>query len=71
MTDEEFGLFQRLVLAVERIADHLDQKDKPRERRPASLVTATYTREDREFKDWKERAASPKGRVPEPPRDHN
>jgi hypothetical protein len=71
MTDEEFGLLQRLVLAVERIADHFEQKDKPRERRPASLVTATYDPGDRELKAWKERTAQAKGRVPEPPRDHN
>jgi len=68
MTDGELELFQRLVNAVERLADRFAPEGEAHKPRPAELRTATYKREDREFKDWKERAKEQTNRVANPPR---
>ena len=67
MTDGELKLFQRLVNAVERLADRFAPQGELHKPRPATITTATYRREDRELKEWKERAKEPKGRVAIPP----
>ena len=61
MTDEEFDLFKRSVVAIEqcghaltRLADHFAPVEKPREKRPAILGTATYSREERAGKEVRE-----------------
>jgi hypothetical protein len=41
-------LLQRLVVACERIADHLAPVVENRERHPATLTTAIYDRDERE-----------------------
>ena len=65
----ELELFQRLVNAVNRLADPdsapQGELHKPR---PAELRTTTYTREGRELKEWKERAKEQEKRAPEPAR---
>jgi hypothetical protein len=45
---ETADLLRRGVVALERIADHLAPIETQRERKPATLSTAKYTREERE-----------------------
>lgn len=45
-TERKFA--ERIAVALERIADHLAPVVQDRERKPATLSTAKYTREERD-----------------------
>ena len=60
-------LLERGVVALEKLAGI----EPPRERRPATLTTATYSREERERKELREKFASgarPAGGIAQSPR---
>ena len=63
---ETLDTLERIAVALERLANHFAPQQQKREPRPATLSTASYTREEREWKDWKagrsqEQAGSPSG----------
>jgi hypothetical protein len=62
---ETLDLLRRGVVALERIADHLAPIEAPRERKPAILGKAAYSREERE-REARRKAARPE--EPQPPR---
>jgi hypothetical protein len=47
LSDDEFELAKRIAVALERIAEHFDPTVK-KERKAATLGTASYTDEERE-----------------------
>jgi hypothetical protein len=50
------AILERIAVALERIANHVDPAGRTGERRPAVLSKATYNREERETQQWKEQA---------------
>jgi len=42
------AILERIAVAVERLAEHIAPLQVTREKRPATLTSATYTREERE-----------------------
>lgn len=61
---ETTSLLERLVVALERIANHLAPVETQRERKPAVLSQAAYTRDER---DKQEVRATLRGEKPKPP----
>lgn len=55
---------ERIARALERLADHFCPEGEKRERRPATLSTATYSREEREREELRKTLRAKK---PEPP----
>lgn len=60
---ETSALLHRAVVALERLADHFAPIEAQRERKPATLSKATYTREER---DRQEVRATLRGEKPQP-----
>ena len=54
MNDE---LLSRIAVALERLAEHFAPLEAPREKLPPILSSATYTREERNRKELRERLA--------------
>lgn len=48
MDAEDRALLERILAAAERLADHFAPIETKRERKPATLSTAAYTREERD-----------------------
>ncbi len=53
-TMPESEALERIAAALERIAGYLDPIPKKRERRDAVLTTASYKREDKEWKQFED-----------------
>ena len=53
MDAETKAIFERIAKSLERLADHYAPEKGKTEVRPASLSTATYSREQREMRDFK------------------
>ena len=64
MDAETKAIFERIARSLERLADRYAPEKGKTEVRPASLTTATYSREEREMRDFK-KGLSSSG----PPRD--
>lgn len=60
---ETTSLLERLVVALERIANHIAPLEGKRQIKPATLSTAAYTREER---DRLEVRATLRGEKPQP-----
>lgn len=60
---ETTSLLERLVVALERIANHFAPLEGKRQIKPATLTTAAYTREER---DRLEVRAALRGEKPQP-----
>ena len=65
MTDEEIGTIIRQLCSINdsllRLADHFAPKKDERQRHTAVLGTATYTREEREKKELREKLRGKSG----------
>ena len=61
---ETLKLIERGVLALERLADHFAPPESQRERNPAVLGTAKYTREEKDREEFRKTFRQQK---PEPP----
>ena len=61
MDDPEIKqILERVARSLERLVDHYVPEKAKTEVRPASLSTATYSREEREMRDFK-KSLSPSG----------
>lgn len=69
MDDTERAIWSRIADSLERLADHFCPVEEKREKRPAVLSKASYTREDKEWKEFRQ-GETPKsaGRTSESPR---
>jgi hypothetical protein len=52
---ELIDVLEGIAISLERIADHFDPDEEVVVRRPAVLGTATYTREERERQELREK----------------
>ena len=70
MDAETKAILERVARSLERLADRYAPEKAKTEVRPASLSTATYTREEREMRDFKAGVAQtgPPGHVTGPTR---
>jgi len=50
---ETNAILERIARSLERIADHFAPEKGKKEIRPATLSSATYTREERELAEFK------------------
>jgi hypothetical protein len=51
---ETLEILERIAVAIERVADHLAPKAAKAVRQPATLSTATYSREERERQELRD-----------------
>jgi len=61
MDADTIKILGRILVAVERIAEKLAPEEASRERLPATLTSAVYSREERERKELRQRL---KGETP-------